>query len=70
MMSNSTLPLGFFHSNKAALSLCDGVVFYFHISFAVEFLLVGATCSGDEVHQPDIIAAYLYLIIWMDDEFR
>ena len=67
MMSNSTLPLGFLHSNTELVT-CGQLLLYLDVAFAVELLLVSSSGGSYEVDQLDYLAAYLHLIIGMNDE--
>ena len=39
-MSNSTLPLGFFHKTSPTISRLEVVGFYFYVSLSIKLLLV------------------------------
>ena len=67
-MSNSTLPLGFLHSNTELVTC--GQLLYFMILRQRELGWVFQPCGSNEVHLSYYFATYLHLIIGMNDELR
>ena len=69
MMSNSTLPLGFLHSNTELVT-CGQLFSYLDIAFPVELFLVGSAGGCNEVDFGYKFPANLHFIIRMDDKLR
>ena len=68
MMSNSTLPLGFLHSNTELVTC--GQLLYFPILGKGKLSKVFYLCSCNEVHLGHQFAADLHFVIWVNDELR
>ena len=68
MMSNSTLPLGFLHSNTELVTC--GQLLYFPILRKGKLSRVFYLCSSNEIDKLHHLSTYLHLIIGMNDEFR
>ena len=68
MMSNSTLPLGFLHSNTELVTC--GQLLYFPIFGERKLSRVFHLCSSDEVDFGYKFPANLHFIIRMDDKLR
>ena len=68
MMSNSTLPLGFLHSNTELVTC--GQLLCFPILGKGKLSRVFDPCSCNEVHLRHKFTTDLHLVIWMDDELR
>ena len=62
MMSNSTLPLDFFHSD-IELVTCGQLLLYFDISLPVKLLFISSACGCDKVDQLHNLTTDLHLII-------
>ena len=69
MMSNSTLPLGFLHSNTQ-LAACGQLFSYLDVALPVELLLVCPTGGSDKVDQFHNLTTHLHLIVRMNDKLR
>ena len=58
MMSNSTLPLGFLHSNTELVT-CGQLLLYLDIAFAVELLFICSASGCDKVDKLHNLTAHL-----------
>ena len=69
MMSNSTLPLGFLHSN-IELVTCGQLFSYLDIAFPVELLFVRSFGGCDEIDKLYHLSTHLHLIVGVNDKLR
>jgi len=66
MMSNSTLPLGFFHYHK--LAVMASLFLYPPILRQCKFHGVFYSCGSDEIDVRNQLPAYLHLVVWMNNK--